>query len=372
MTVEAFTPPGYYTIAGIGPYAVPFPYDAGAVTATIDDDGSTVVLTSGDITLTPILSDTSGNLYLSAPVATAHAGARLYISRSTATEQGWQGQMTRELGLEAQLDLIVMAVQEIAATLSRTIRLFEPAPPISPQEGRALIGGPGGTILTNGPTASDIATAQTNAANALAAAAAAAASAAAAATFNPSLYLTKAGNLSGLADAVAALTTNLGFSAYMAGLRGTASLTALQSALGLASPALALKTNIAFTDINGAAVRLSTEGYGTPTDTELATTLWVAGKIPDLLANMAIDAVGSYVLAGSSAVTSTAWTEGTVVAGSSLRYAGFQRSTAWTVDAGQAADALIGAASLPGSWICMGRVGYASSAARLSLFKRIA
>ncbi|HEY0329163.1 MAG TPA: hypothetical protein VGC77_08680 [Rhodopseudomonas sp.] len=185
MTVEQYTPPEFYTVAGTGPYAVPFPYRNGAVVAHVETEDGVSTLDLSDYGTVPEEAASAGNLFLIADAAAAYAGRRLWIERATPLEQGWLGLHTREKGMESQLDQITMAVQETQDGVSRSLRSYTAIPPIAPIEGRALIGGPDGTILTDGPNAADIADAGANAATAVAARDDAALSAAQAALYGP-------------------------------------------------------------------------------------------------------------------------------------------------------------------------------------------
>jgi hypothetical protein len=185
MTIEVFDPPGFYTIATAGPHEIPFPYATGAVIATIvTPDGLVVELDPDtDFTVDPAENLTgAGDLTLSGAIFTEYEGAKLYINRDTSLEQGWLGQMTREKGLEAQLDATVMAVQEQAALRRRILRSTEPLAPIAPGADGEVLMWDGGNLVA-GPTASDVAGAQAAAEAAIQKAAEAAASAAMAAAF---------------------------------------------------------------------------------------------------------------------------------------------------------------------------------------------
>lgn len=274
MTIEADDILQQYTIGGIGPYPVTWPYLTGGLVVSVDIAGIVTALDPADFTADPA-EGASGNVFLTAPAAATHTGRQLFITRETPAEQGWQGVLgERERGLEAQLDRIVMLVQELRQLAASSLRIQGAAPQPAYVTGAGVLMWDG-TTLDIGPDASEIEAAQAQALAAAASAANAAASAAAAATFNPGLYLTKSGNFAGLANVMTALTSGLGFSSYMAGLRGTADLSALWAALGLGS--IAARSSLLFSDIAAAAVRLSSEGYSTPTDTELATTAWAKG-----------------------------------------------------------------------------------------------
>jgi hypothetical protein len=217
MTVELTTPTARYTVAGIGPYALEWPYSADSITVYVEADGArTALVVTTSFTVTPEESLTTGDLYLTAPAAALHVGKALVIERVTSTEQGWQGLLgEREKGLEVQLDRTIMALQEVRATMAGALRVAgQSTPPVVLAEDQTILW-QGGQFVP-GPTAAQVLLAESWADSAhvsqLAAAvsaAAAAASALAAATFDPALYLAKAANLSGLADTDAA-QTNLG------------------------------------------------------------------------------------------------------------------------------------------------------------------
>lgn len=135
MTIEAWTRADVALIQTAGPFTIPHPYTAGAITATvIRDDGSRVALVPGDYTLVPEASADSGSLMLTPEAFAAWQGAMLEISRATPVEQGWQGLLgERERGLERQLDAMVMAQQETALGLSGAVRARTPLDPITPR-----------------------------------------------------------------------------------------------------------------------------------------------------------------------------------------------------------------------------------------------
>lgn len=139
MTREIAAPIPASTVMGIGPYAVPLPYAAGSISAVVILDGVRTVLTASQFSLVPAASETAGNLFLSPAAATAFAGGRLYISRDTSVQQGWAGVLgERERGLEAQLDVLTMAVQDLRRTADRSIRLDQATMPVAIQPGGTL------------------------------------------------------------------------------------------------------------------------------------------------------------------------------------------------------------------------------------------
>lgn len=170
MSIE----PGYaqtsYIIGGLGPYAVPWPYAAGAVVVSVELESALVRIAPEAVSLSPAAATVSGDLYLSDAVAAEHAGRRLWIGRSTVIEQGWVGQYPREVGLEAQLDALTMAAQDQRTIAAGSIRVQgADLDPVLPLPGHVLIWD--GANFVPGPTADDITGAQGAASAATAAAA---------------------------------------------------------------------------------------------------------------------------------------------------------------------------------------------------------
>lgn len=177
MTTEVWQTQPSYTVAGTGPYAVANPYGVGdLVVAAISAAGVRTVLDPADYSVTPTSSATTGDVYLTTGAATTHAGSDLYIARLTDAEQGWLGASAREKGLEAQLDLMTRATQELQAGLANTARSDAPMAPLVPVEGTTLIWE--NENLVAGPTVAEISGVQAAADAAAAAASAATASAA--------------------------------------------------------------------------------------------------------------------------------------------------------------------------------------------------
>ena len=141
-----------------------WPYFTASITAWVEAAALRTALVAGvDFTTDLPSSPTSGNLYLTGPIATLHAGSRLVIERVTPDEQGWVGiQGERERGLEVQLDRSTMAAQELRASVAGALRVTGLAiPAIVPVEGATVLW-QGGKFVA-GPTASAIAGAQVNA-----------------------------------------------------------------------------------------------------------------------------------------------------------------------------------------------------------------
>lgn len=191
MTTEVWQTQPSYTVAGTGPYAVENPYGVGdLVVAAISADGVRTVLSDpADYSVTPTSSATTGDVYLTSGAATTHAGATLFIARLTDAEQGWLGASAREKGLEAQLDLMTRATQELQAGLAKTARSDAPMAPLVPVEGATLIWENGNVVA--GPTVAEISGVQA-AADAAAASAATASAAVTAADLSADAAATSA------------------------------------------------------------------------------------------------------------------------------------------------------------------------------------
>ncbi|ULB08753.1 hypothetical protein ORIO_02225 [Cereibacter azotoformans] len=160
MTIDTATPSATYTISGIGPYGIDWPYTAGSVQVGIGIAGLVQPLDPSYWSLTPSSTTTSGNLYLTEAAATTYAGMKLVIERETLSEQGWAGVLgEREKGLEAQLDTIIMAQQEMRDQLARSLRLPGAIKPFLAAAGCALIFDATGQPIA-GPTIDEISNAQ--------------------------------------------------------------------------------------------------------------------------------------------------------------------------------------------------------------------
>lgn len=184
MTVEAWTQTPEYTIAGIGPYAITHPYVAGAIRARVRlETGLLQDLISTEYSVTPEASAIEGDLFLSPSAATTHAGRQLIIDRVTPDEQGFLAVLgEREAGLAAQLDRMVQANQEIRAQVGGALRIRGTLDAFELDDGTVPIRD--GDRIRSGPTAAQIAAAQSNAVDAEASRDAAASSAAQAALYD--------------------------------------------------------------------------------------------------------------------------------------------------------------------------------------------
>lgn len=181
--IETATPVVRYTIAGIGPYTIGFPYFAGGIVAARELAGVSTALAPADFSIAPLVASPSGVLYLTLGFATANAGAALVIKRVTPDEQGWVAVLgERERGLEVQMDRGIMAAQELRAALAGALRYAGgTVADFVPQEDKVVLW-QGGKFVA-GPTAAEIAAAQAQATIAVNSAAAAVVSKDAAAVF---------------------------------------------------------------------------------------------------------------------------------------------------------------------------------------------
>lgn len=125
MTIELKSPAPLYTIAGIGPYAVPHAWRSSADLLVSVHNGTAVIpLRIGeDYTVPASAGDAGGDVILMPGAAAAHAGRVLSIGRLTLVEQGWAGREAREKGLERQLDQLAMALQDRDGFVSVSVAL---------------------------------------------------------------------------------------------------------------------------------------------------------------------------------------------------------------------------------------------------------
>lgn len=177
MTVDAWTRTPAYTVSNTGPYAVTHPYRLGAIRVSVMLDTGLLALAPTEFTVTPEQSDDEGNVFLSPAAVATHAGRQLIIDRVTPDEQGWLGvQGEREAGLEAQLDRIVQANQELRMRGEGALRIRGVLDAFDWADGTVPLRE--GSRVRSGPTAAQIEAAETFATQAAAARDAAAASAA--------------------------------------------------------------------------------------------------------------------------------------------------------------------------------------------------
>lgn len=162
MTTDIAVPIITHTVAGTGPYAVPWPYGEGELVVWADLDGEITPLTNpAQWTASPTSTLTGGEITLAGAVASGFEDALLVIERATVQEQGWQGVQGREIGLTAALDRTMRAVQDLKGQSGGMLRILGKtnlAPIAEPVEGSAVIWD--GDKFAPGPTADDIALAQ--------------------------------------------------------------------------------------------------------------------------------------------------------------------------------------------------------------------
>ncbi|WP_289150271.1 hypothetical protein [uncultured Salipiger sp.] len=155
MTIDALTPNLVQTIRGPGPYPINHGYlSPGELFVEVNRDGERIPLSPADFTASPSATLTGGQLILEESVADTYEGLSLEIKRATYLEQGWFGEgRTREKGLEAQLDRIVMGVQDAHDALRYTIRSYEPIVRTLLIPGQTLVVGDDGASIVMGPSA---------------------------------------------------------------------------------------------------------------------------------------------------------------------------------------------------------------------------
>lgn len=139
MAVPNFVPSPVQGISGPGPYAIPHPYEAGDIGVLVLHHDTRIELSEAEFRLIPPASSTTGELLLAPETAERLAGGLLLPFRQSQLAQGW-GRSGGRHGLEAQLDLIVRALQDQTRRLDAALRLDMPVAPLHPQPGRPLVG----------------------------------------------------------------------------------------------------------------------------------------------------------------------------------------------------------------------------------------
>lgn len=138
MTTEAYPGAPSYTISGTGPYNIGHSYGAAADIGCVVSDpvlGTRIELDPADFSVAPAGPADDGDVTLTSAAATTHDGLTLTIVRSADVEQGWEGQNSREDGLEAQLDALTRALQDRARELGSSLRADQSLKPFVPVEG---------------------------------------------------------------------------------------------------------------------------------------------------------------------------------------------------------------------------------------------
>lgn len=166
MSVEEFPAVALSTVAGIGPYAVPFSFSdpSHVVLRRFNTDGSTELVDTDDWTLTPTGAVsggwTGGSIALTLEAATALAGLQIRPERASNPEQGWLPLANeRERTLANQIDWLARAVQDSLHMSERAVRLRDPVQPFVAAPGQLVILDADGNPAP-GPTADQIAGAQ--------------------------------------------------------------------------------------------------------------------------------------------------------------------------------------------------------------------
>lgn len=164
MTIAAFIQTPAYVIQGTGPYQISHPYSEGAIIAQVLVDSVPVDLDMDEVTVSPASSTTTGDLYLSAAQVEQYAGLTLWIDRDTAALQGWEARYgDREVGMESQLDRDTMILQELRSMIGASLRGRTTMEAYAPEAGHVPVVRDDGLGWTNGPTVSEIDSAEENA-----------------------------------------------------------------------------------------------------------------------------------------------------------------------------------------------------------------
>lgn len=140
MAVPNFVPPPVQGISGPGPYAIPHPYEAGDIGVLVLHREARIELSEAEFRLIPPASATGGELLLAPETAARLAGGLLLPFRQGRLSQDWGRAGGGRHGLEAQLDLIVRALQDQTRRLDAALRLDLPVAPLQPEPGRPLVG----------------------------------------------------------------------------------------------------------------------------------------------------------------------------------------------------------------------------------------
>lgn len=194
MSRELFSPAPEITISTAGPHAIPHPYSSGSIRLAVIKDGERTEIAPADFTVMPEDSTIAGNVTLSPEAFALHTGGKLYITRDTPVQQGFEGtSSSREKGMEAQLDLLTEGLQEIQSLIGRTLRADTPVEVMVRAPGRVVIFDDDGNPIP-GPTADQVEGSQQAAVDAIAAMNAAAAIQAALAAFSLSILAWHKGN----------------------------------------------------------------------------------------------------------------------------------------------------------------------------------
>ncbi|MDR6266534.1 hypothetical protein [Roseobacter sp. N2S] len=137
MTQETFVPTPIYYISGIGPYPVEHPFQQDSLRLYLSDSvaETETAIDIANFTVTPEASPDEngrGDVYLDSAFAAENDGLQLVIERATPIENGWEGVSgAREAGLEAQLDRLTQATQDLSQRLSAAAGQPRPYVPLS-------------------------------------------------------------------------------------------------------------------------------------------------------------------------------------------------------------------------------------------------
>ncbi|MEM6650980.1 MAG: hypothetical protein AAF582_00175 [Pseudomonadota bacterium] len=112
MTTASYPGPSAYVVNGVGPYAIGFEYDAGAIEVVVPQGSDQVVLDPSNYTLVPEAGN-SGTLTLTAAAATLYDGLTISIGRNTTIVQTFVGQNAVQRTIAVALDTFARIAQEI-------------------------------------------------------------------------------------------------------------------------------------------------------------------------------------------------------------------------------------------------------------------
>lgn len=159
MTTDAHVKTAPVVITGPGPFVIADTYvDAAEIAAGVMSGVDFTPLQNGvDFTVNNVPGPTGGTLTLNSQVAADYEDAILHIWRAGAVEQSWSGSGARESAIEAQLDWLTRAVQNLQRDVTRTVRFMQDVDPIGAQPSHnigfdatgKLIGRPDAVVSTD-------------------------------------------------------------------------------------------------------------------------------------------------------------------------------------------------------------------------------
>lgn len=159
MTTDAHVKTAPVVITGTGPFVIADTYvDAAEIAAGVMSGVNFTPLQNGvDFTVNNAPGPTGGTLTLNSQVAADYEDATLHIWRAGPVEQPWSGAGAREGAIEAQLDWLTRAVQNLQRDAARTVRFMQDVDPIGAEPSHnigfdaagKLIGRPDAVVSTD-------------------------------------------------------------------------------------------------------------------------------------------------------------------------------------------------------------------------------